>query len=134
MPEASRYDAGMASDPETTIRAYVAAWSTRDPAERARLLEASFAEDGRFVTRTREIRGRAALIAEMERFHATSALSGIRFTSVIDATSTTFRFRGAADMVDGSSPQSVDAGTFDADGRISLLLTFPGALEDLPPG
>ena len=36
---------------ETAVRTYIRAWSERDPAVRAALIEECFAADGRFVTR-----------------------------------------------------------------------------------
>jgi hypothetical protein len=95
------------------------------------MLEACFAEDGRMVTRSREIRGRAGLAEEMARFLADPRLLRIRVTSAIDARGTTFRFRGIAEFRDGTTIEAFDAGEVDATGRISLLLTFAGPLGEL---
>lgn len=109
---------------------YVRASSERNPAARAALLEACFAEDGRMVTRSREIRGRAAVIAAFDRFLADPELLGIRLLSAIDAQGTTFRFRAVADFRNGTSAEAFDAGEVDENGRISSLLTFAGPLEE----
>jgi hypothetical protein len=94
------------------------------------MVEACFAEDGRMVKRSGEIRGRAALAAEMARVRADPNLLRIRLISAIDARGTTFRYRGAADCRDGTCLEAFDAGEVDADGQICLLLTFAGPLAD----
>src|SRR6185295_5318544 len=53
---------------ELAVAAYVQACTGRDPVVRARLLESCLAADVRMVMRTREVRGRAARVKELERF------------------------------------------------------------------
>jgi hypothetical protein len=118
----------MPSPVEIAVDTYIRAWSERDPAVRATMLEACFAENGRMVTRSREIRGRDGLAEEMVRFLADPRLARIRVTSAIDARGTTFRFHGVAEFRDGTTFESFDAGEIDATGRISLILTFAGPL------
>lgn len=120
----------MPSPVEVAVATYVRAVNERDPAARAALLTACFASDVRMVTSSREIRGRATLTAELERFLADPRLLGIRLISAIDARGTIFRYRAVADFRDGTSPESFDAGEIDAAGQISLLLTFAGPLQD----
>jgi hypothetical protein len=120
----------MPSPVEVAVDTYIRACCTRDPLVRSELLEASLAADVRMVTRSREIRGRAVLIQELTRFLAAPALLGIRIVSAVDASGTTFRYRAVADMRDGTSAEAFDAGEIDADGRISLILTFAGPLAD----
>jgi hypothetical protein len=115
---------------EIAVETYIRAWSERDPAVRAKMVEACFAADGRMVTRSREIRGRAALADLMTRTLADPQLLRIRATSAIDAQGTTFRFRGVAERRDGTRAEAFDAGEIDAAGQISLLLTFAGPLAD----
>jgi hypothetical protein len=115
---------------EIAVDTYIRAWSERDPAVRATMIEACFAADGRIVAHHNEIRGRAALAAAMAKFLADPQVLRIRVTSAIDARGTTFRFRVMTDRRDGSSLESFDAGEIDAEGRISLLLTFGGALGE----
>ena len=90
------------SPTEIAARTYVAAWQEPDPAARARMIEACFAEDGRIVTRSREIRGRAALAAEMDAVFADPRGLSVRLASAIDADGSTFRFRGLAVQRDGT--------------------------------
>ena len=121
----------MPSPVQIAVDTYIRAWSERDPAVRASMIEACFAENGRMVTRSREIRGRAGLAEEMARLLADPRLLHIRVTSAIDARGTTFRFRGVAEFRDGTTAEAFDAGEIDATGRISLLLTFAGPLGEV---
>ena len=122
----------MPSAVEQAVETYIRAWSEPDPAVREKMIEECFAADGRLVTRSGEIRGRAALAAMMTRILADPQLLRIRLISAIDASGTTFRFRGVVERRDGTSPESFDAGEVDASGRISLLLTFAGPLGEPP--
>lgn len=115
---------------EIAVQAYIRAVSERDPALRAQQLEACFAEQGRFVTRSREIRGRAGVAEMLTRFHADPRPFRIRLLSVVDATGTIFRFRSLVENRDGTSDEFFDAGEIDAEGRISLILTFSGPLAE----
>lgn len=124
----------MPSAVEVAVDTYIRAARERDPAIRARLIEACFAPEGRIVTRSREIRGRAAILAEFARSHADPLLLGIRLTSAIDAEGTTFRYSAAADRRDGTSPEHFDAGEIDAAGQISVILTFAGRLGEPDQG
>jgi hypothetical protein len=121
----------MPSPVEIAVDTYIRASSERDPAVRATMLEACFAEDGRMVTRSREIRGRARLADELARFLADPGFLRIRMASAIDARGTTFRYRAVAERRDGTSVESFDAGEIDGTGRISLILTFAGPLGEL---
>ena len=121
----------MPSPVQIAVDTYIRAAGERDPAERARLLEACFAEDGRFVTRSGVLRGRAALDAVIARFFADPQNVGFRMTSAIDAAGTTFRYRSVVLRADGSELEFFDAGEIDADGRIATMLLFAGPLADV---
>src|SRR3954469_6241699 len=116
---------------EVAVDTYIRAWSEPDPAVRATMIEACFAANGRIVTHSREIRGRAALADEMTSVLADPGLLRIRVISAVDARGTTFRFRAVAERRDGRCLESFDAGEVDAEGRISVLLTFGGPLPEL---
>ncbi|MEO8214350.1 MAG: nuclear transport factor 2 family protein [Myxococcales bacterium] len=120
----------MPSPVEVAVDTYVRACCERDPAQRAQLFEACLAGDVRMVTRSREVRGRAAFTAYLEPFLADPRLLRIRVISVVDASGTTFRYRAVAEMRDGTSLEAFDAGEIDASGHISLILTFAGPLAD----
>jgi hypothetical protein len=115
---------------EGTLRDYVRAWSARDPAARASLVESCFAEQGRLVTGGRQLRGRAALAELMAEFHARTSVKEVRFGSAVDIQGTLFRLRGIVEFWDGAVAENFDAGEVDADGRIALLLTFAGPLGE----
>jgi|SRR6187401_2835589 len=115
---------------EIAVQTYIRAASERDSALRAQLLESCFAELGRFVTRSRVIHGRAGVAAMLERVHADPRLLRIRLLSGVDAAGTIFRFRSLVENRDGTADEFFDAGEIDADGKISLLLTFPGPLPE----
>jgi hypothetical protein len=123
----------MASPVEIAVETYVRAVSEPDPEVRAKMMEACFAENARMVTRSREIRGRAQLTEELNRFLADPRVLRIRLVSAIDARGTTFRYRAVADFRDGTSAESFDAGEIDETGHISLILTFSGPLGDAEP-
>lgn len=116
---------------ETAVDTFIRAWSEPDAAKRAAMLDACFAESGRFVMRNRELRGRAEVLALMTRVAEDPQVQRIRLTSVVDAVGTTFRYRAVADRPDGTTtPETLDAGEIDPDGRIRLVLTFTGPLAE----
>jgi len=122
----------MASAVKIAVDTYIRAASERDAQARAALLDACFAEDGRMVTRSRELRGRAALAEMFTRFLADPDVLGVRLLSAVDAQGTTFRFRSAVERRDGTLLEAFDAGEIDDNGQISLILTFAGPLADAP--
>lgn len=120
----------MASPVEIAVDGYIRAASERDPSRRAALLESCFAEDGRMVTASRELRGRAALAEMLTRAHGDPNFADVRLTSAVDARGRIFRYRSVIDFRDGTSAEFFDAGEIDASGRISLLLVFAGPLGE----
>jgi hypothetical protein len=120
----------MPSPVEIAVDTYIRAAGERDPATRAKLLEACFADDARLVTRSSVIRGRAAIDAMIARFFTDPDNLGFRMTSVIDAKGTTFRYASVVLRRDGSELPFFDAGEIDEHGRITTLLLFAGLLAD----
>lgn len=116
---------------ETAVNQYIRAAGERDANERAALLEACFAVDGRLVTRTREFRGRAAVAELFARFLADPDVLSVRVASAVDTGETTFRFSSVVERRDGTRLEFFDAGEVDATGRISSVFTFSGPLEPL---
>lgn len=94
------------------------------------LLSACFADDGRIVTRSGVIRGRAAVDAMIARFHADPQNLGFRMTSALDAAGSTFRYRSLVDRRDGTCIEVFDAGEIDENGKIATLLVFAGPLAE----
>lgn len=123
----------MPSPVEEAVDIYIRACCAREPALRGELFDACLAADARLVTRSREIRGRAAIAAMIDRFRADPRFLRIRVSSVVDAEGTTFRYRAVTDFRDGTSAEVFDAGEIDAEGRISLILSFAGPLADAAP-
>jgi hypothetical protein len=115
---------------ETAVQTYIRAGSERDPVARAKLIEACFAEDGRFVTRSKVIRGRAGVDAMIVRLLDDPEVLGFRMASVVDAVGSTFRYRSIVERRDGTTLEFFDAGEIDADGRIVTMLVFAGPLAD----
>ena len=121
----------MSTPIEIAVRTYAAIFQEPDPSVRATLIETCWAEDGRLVTRSGEIRGRAGIAAMADAAFADPRGLTIELASVIDAKGSTFRFRARTTCRDGSSvPEVFDAGMIGADGRITLILTFAGPLAD----
>lgn len=121
----------MESVQSDAVADYVRAWQATDEAVRRRLVEASFAADGRFVMRTRELRGREPLLELMRTVHADPSLAAIELVSALDVHGNTFRFRAVGLRHDGSrTAETLETGLLDAEGRIALVLTFTGPLPD----
>jgi len=118
----------MPSPTEIAAQNYVAAWREPDAVTRARLIDACFATEGRIVSPGAVIRGRAGLAAAMDDFFADPRGLSARLVSAIDAQGPIFRFRSAVEDRDGRIVfDGFDAAEVDADGRITVLLTFGGA-------
>jgi hypothetical protein len=94
------------------------------------MIAACFAENGRIVMRSRELRGRAALANEITTFLADPTFARVRVTSAVDARGTTFRFRTEVERSDGRRLEAFDAGEIDGEGTNVVLLTFAGPLAD----
>jgi hypothetical protein len=112
----------------SAVESYVRAATERDPELRAKLLETCFAEQGRFLTRSREMRGRVAVAAMLTRFHEDPRRPSIRLLGAVDATGRIFRFRSLVEHQDGRTDEFFDAGEIDSDGKICLLMSFSGPL------
>jgi hypothetical protein len=112
------------------VETYIRASGERDDAARRQLLEACFAEDGRFVTRSAVLRGPAAVDAMLVRAFADPQFVRFRVVSAIDAAGTTFRYRSLVERRDGTTLEFFDAGEIGPDGRIITMLVFAGPLAD----
>jgi hypothetical protein len=119
---------------EVAAQTFVKAWQEPDPAARARLIEACFADDGRIVSRGAVIHGRAGLATAMNEFFADPRGLSARLVGGIDAQGQLFRFRSAVEDRDGRVVfDGFDAAEVDAEGRIKVLLTFGPAAALLGP-
>jgi hypothetical protein len=115
---------------ERAFALYLKAVEEPDAVKRDALLASCFAENGRLVTASREIVGRAAMSSEIARFLAQPDCPRVRVTSQLDAGRSTYRVRSQLEKPDGTRLEFFDAGEVDADGRISTILTFAGPLPD----
>jgi hypothetical protein len=122
----------MPSPTEIAVRTYAAAWEELDPAERARMIDACFATDGRIATTGDGIRGRAALAAAIAEFRADPRGLRVRIAGAIDIQGRRFRFHTVIEHRDGTVANAFDAGEVDADGRIAILLAFGGSMPEGP--
>ena len=116
------------------VASYAAAWAERDSARRADLLANAVTDDVRIVMGAgkREIRGRAALEAEIVDLQRRMPVVRVRMTSGIDVQGNLCRYTGVAEGPQGQiGPEASDACECDASGRIRLLFTFAGVA--LPP-
>ena len=116
------------------VASYAAAWAERDSARRADLLANAVTDDVRIVMGAgkREIRGRAALEAEIVDLQRRMPVVRVRMTSGIDVQGNLCRFTGVAEGSQGQiGPEASDACECDSSGRIRLLFTFAGT--GLPP-
>ncbi len=116
------------------VASYAAAWVEREPARRAELLEAAVTDDVRIVlgAGNRDIRGRAALEAEIVSLQRRVPEFRIRMTSGVDVQGALCRFTGVVEGPEGRiGPEASDVCECDASGRIRLLFTFAGVA--LPP-
>ena len=118
----------MPNSTEMAAQTYVAAWQEPEQTARARMLDRCFAAEGRIVSRGTVIRGRAALAASIEDFFADPRGLAARLLSAIDVQGSIFLFRAVVEDRDGRIVfDGFDAAEFDAEGRITVLLTFGGA-------
>lgn len=120
----------MASPVQIAVDRYIRAVCKSEREARVALFEACLADDARMVTRGREIRGRAQITEELNRFLADPQLLRVRVTSAVDTGEKTFRYRAVADFRNGTSAEAFDAGEIDETGRITLILTFAGPLGE----
>jgi hypothetical protein len=124
----------MSDSIKQAVASYTAAWTERDPARRADLLASAVTDDVRVVIGAgrREIRGRAALEAEIVDFHRRAPPVRVHMTSGVDVQGSLCRFTGVVIGPDGQiGPEASDACECDDSGRIRLVLTFAGV--PLPP-
>jgi hypothetical protein len=121
----------MSDSIKRSVASYAAAWAERDPARRAELLARAVTDDVRIVigAGNREVRGRAALEAEIVAFHQRVSEVRVRVTSGIDVQGSLCRFTGRVEGPQGQiGPDAWDACECDANGRIRLVLTFAGVV------
>jgi SnoaL-like domain len=104
---------------------YIAAWNETDPAARRKLIEATWAADGRYVDPLAEVAGRDQIDAVIAAAQAQFAGMTFRLAGAVDAHHDQARFQwelgpdGAEALIVG-----FDVAQRDADGRLVLVLGF----------
>lgn len=110
-----------------SIEAFISAWNEVDVLRRHQLLERACAHDIVFRTTGRRVEGRAELEALMADFRRRCPADRAELTSAVDVQGSLFRYAGVVVGPDGPRGENYDAGECDDEGRIRLVLTFPGA-------
>ena len=128
---------GLAVDPdepappdslEGVVDQYVAAWNAPDQDERSRLLNAVWAEAGRYLDPSAHVRGRRELARHIGGFQASLPGTVIRRSGPVIRTGAHMTFPWEIIGEDGAVVASGrDAGLLDADGRILRIEGFFGS-------
>lgn len=126
----------MAGDLARTVHAYVAAWNTPDDAARRRLMEESFAADGRYLDPAATVLGRDALVAHAGLFAQRWPGAVIELTSDVDEHSGSACFTWRVVGPDGATlREGLDVVSADTDGRLHQVIGFFGGYRSpLRPG
>jgi len=107
--------------------AYGAAWNEPDEAERRRLLEKAWADDGTYTDPQSDLRGRDALLTLIAGFQAQFKGARIEPTSAIDEHHGKIRFTWRMEGADGSAiMEGIDFGELADDGRLKKIVGFFG--------
>ena len=118
---------------DETVRAYGAAWLEVDEAERRRLLQSAWSEDGVYQDPTAHVVGREALIRHIADFHKRLPGTTIIFASGVDHHHGKLHFLWKMIGPDGQvTVEGRDFGEFDVDGRICRIVGFFGQPPPLP--
>lgn len=88
------------------------------------MIEDCFAADGRIATSGAGICGRVELAAAIAELRADPRGLEVRLAGAIDVQGRKFRIHSVIAQRDGGATKFFDAGEVDADGRISILITF----------
>jgi hypothetical protein len=118
---------GKMPDIEEAVLMYAAAFSENDSAERRRLIETCFAEDGTVTAEHIVVAGREALLTHIAAFRETAPDDRAVLTSGIQQHHNWFRFSAEVVRPDGSRySEALDVGEVGPDGRITRIVTFFG--------
>ena len=111
---------------QETINDYGAAWNETDEAKRRALIDACWAEDGRYCDPVSDGRGREALAGFISNMHAQQTGARIELTSGVDQHHDQIRFAWAF-VQDGKRViEGVDVGELAPDGRLARIIGFWG--------
>jgi len=112
---------------DTIVNAYGAAWLAADEAERRRLLEIAWSENGVYQDPTADISGREALVRHIAGFHQRMPGTTIVITSGVDHHHGKIHFLWKMVTPDGKTAlEGRDFGEIGPDGRICRIAGFFG--------
>ena len=115
------------SEVDSVVSAYGAAWMDVGDAERRRLLEIAWSEDGVYQDPTADVSGREALVQHIAAFRKRLPGSKIIITSGVDHHHGKFHFLWKMIGPDGQTTlEGRDFGELDRDGRICRIAGFFG--------
>ena len=118
--------------PDEVIATYGEAWNVDDEAERRKLLEASWADDGEYCDPTGRADGRDALVAMISGARSQFGNFQIEQTTGVDTHNDWARFGWRMDAEDGTTMiEGFDAVQFADDGRIRRIVGFFGPFPEL---
>jgi hypothetical protein len=121
------------TDVEVVVSAYGAAWMDVDEAERRRLLDVAWSDDGLYQDPTADVSGREALVQHIAGFRQRLPGFKIIVTSGVDHHHGKFHFLWKMVGPDGQTTvEGRDFGELDGDGRIARIVGFFGAPPALP--
>ena len=117
------------------VSAYGAAWTVADNAERQRLLEIAWSEDGVYQDPTADVSGRPALAQHIAGFHKRLPGTAILMTSGVAHHHGKFQFLWKMVGADGKTTlEGCDFGELDRNGRIRSIAGFFGPPPPLAGG
>ncbi len=104
---------------------YIDAWNETDPANRRRLIETTWAVDGRYVDPLADVQGHAAIDATLAAVQAQFPGLTFALAGPVDAHHDQARFSWELGPAGGEALViGFDVAERDADGRLSLVLGF----------
>lgn len=109
---------------DDTLLAYLGAWNEPDPAERARLLDRSVADDVVFIDPLADVRGRDALAEHITATRAQFPDIAFAAEGTTDAHHNVARMRWVATGKDGVLLRGLDVDEVAPDGRLARILGF----------
>lgn len=107
---------------------YVAAWNATDEAERRRLLERAWTEDGAYTDPTAYVAGREALIAHIGAFHGRTPGTWFDVIAGPDGHHQRVRFIWRLNANRITLREGLDVGELAEDGRLRGIVGFFGPL------
>lgn len=115
------------------VDAYQAAWNEGDAVKRGALLDTAWSDDGRYVDPTADVTGRDALVAQIDSFRGSLPGAKVDGTSAVATGDGAVHFRWNTSGLGGLvNVEGMDVGLTGADGRLTLIAGFFGALADAP--